>query len=218
MNITFDPLNRDERSVVLALLGNLEAPLAVSPGPALPSGCVQQTLADVQPEKKTRAKKKDAEPSAGTVALNPDLAPKADAVLIAKDPPCGIPPVDNARAVAPENAPAPVEPSVQTIGEMLAKTQGTTETAPNRPAEAQLVANPAPAHTKDDVRAVLSQLAARGADQAKQAQEIMKTHGKAERLSLIDASLYGAVIDAAAKAGMTLAAARAALAVQQKAG
>ena len=79
MNITFDPLNRDERSVVLALLGNLEAPLSVSPGPALPAGCVQQTLVDAQPEKKTRAKKKDAAPAADAKAGDKKAAPAAGA-------------------------------------------------------------------------------------------------------------------------------------------
>lgn len=99
MNITFDPRNADDRSLVLALLGNLDAP-------ALPEGCVQTTLADlpaVEPEKAKRTrrtKEQIANEATAKAETEVIVKPPADTVLLKKE-----------------------EPEVKTIGEHLAAAQ-----------------------------------------------------------------------------------------------
>jgi hypothetical protein len=126
--------------------------------------------------------------TAGTAALNPEMAPQA------LPPNRGDPP------------PAPAEP-VKTIGEHLAAAQAI-------PA----VEAPAPSATKDDVRAVLSALASLGADEAQKAKGILTTIGKAAKLSDIPPILYADCVKAAAAAGMTLERAKQIQADQAKKG
>jgi hypothetical protein len=145
MNITFDPLNRDERSVVLALLSNLEAPTTTSPA--------AQTAP--APEKPATRRKAKTTPAELAEAVGAALAPapvdtseklqevtKAIEAVAAPEPPPA-PPVE---------PPAP-EPEVKTLGEQLAQTQ---------------------ALTREDIRDLLSTYAAKGPEENRFATSLLK--------------------------------------------
>lgn len=104
MNITFDPLNRDERSVVLALLSNLEAPAAPPTEPEKPA---------------TKRRKKDETPL-------PEVA--AAIRTVAENVPNPTVPTPPAPIVGPTAAAQQAAASVSTpsIGEQLAQTQALT--------------------------------------------------------------------------------------------
>lgn len=152
MNITFDPRNADDRSLVLALLGNLEAPQAASPGqdttsihlikdgkagPALTPAEIealrlQQPPAEEKPKRTRRTKEQIA---ADEAAQKVDPA-KADTEIIVKPPAAVDPPAVRAASEATQ---APAAGEVKSVGELLANSQTAGQAAP-APTKEELIA------------------------------------------------------------------------------
>jgi hypothetical protein len=131
MNITFDPRNADDRSLVLALLGNLECPnyrgIPVNPQPLTTSDLLAGLPAEEKPKRTRRTK----EQIAADEAKDKVDPAKAETEVLVKAEEKKVEEAINPPLVAAQ-APASLQPGpdglvdagpVKTIGEHLAEAQ-----------------------------------------------------------------------------------------------